>query len=257
MKCPFSKKIYKGGNLLVVPCGKCEICLDNRRRDYTVRLNKAYKDYISCYFVTLTFNDEQLPTDREGCIRKFQLYMKRLRKADKFKNKLKYFSVLERGDINKRFHWHQLLFVDSYICKEEVLKIITDYWQYGIVDVGYLKEGGISYLTKYLFKEDYKMLISRGLGFPEFTEKDIDKMVDGVHLNGFQYNTFNSSINKLRRTNRDLFHFYQDKKREKTMDYVQKIISGEIQEETPEESQKRYTKFMNDKNAKDGIYKIK
>lgn len=251
MKCPFMKRLRKDGTTRVVPCGKCEICKDNRRRDYTVRLNLAYQQHLSCFFITLTFAEENLPEDRENCIRLFQLYMKRLRKAGLLGKNVKYFSVLERGDINKRYHWHQLLFFEIPKTKEEVLQIIVDAWQYGIVDVGYLQPGGISYLTKYLFKDDYKMLVSRGLGYPSLEESSIQELVRGYKINGYQYSKPQSIVNKISRSNRELFHYYQEFKE----DYYNSKISPIRPLETREEALSRYQRYLDGKIAKDLVYR--
>lgn len=240
MKCPFTRVLMKDGLRREIPCGKCEVCLDNRRRDYTLRLNLAEKKYNSIYFITLTFNENELPFDRSECIRKFQLYMKRLRKSWPFNEKLKYFCVLERGDLNKRYHWHQILFSNCQATKEHILSILLDRWQYGIVDVGYLQPGGISYLTKYLFKDDYKMLISRGLGFPDFSspnsEQELERMVLGYHINGYQYTCGNSIKNKLNRESRLLFNLYR-----RLRDYRILLTANlSLEEKQPDYEYRRY-----------------
>lgn len=250
MRCPFTRVIQKDGIIREIPCGKCEICKDNRRRDYTVRLNLAKKQFLNHYFITLTFNEDELPTDRDGCIRKFQLYMKRLRKNINSRGVFKYFCVLEKGEIGGRYHWHQILFTNLKFSKEELRNVILDNWHYGIVDVGYLQEGGITYVCKYLFKEDYKMLISRGLGFPDFDEKSLDNLVNGYNINGYHYTVNQSIVNKLSRTNRELFHYYQEKRAELFKKRLADIITGKEKEESVEESHNRYIRYVIDKYSK-------
>ena len=259
MRCPFTRMI-KGTE---VPCGKCEICLDNRRRGYSVRLNNAMNDYNNVFFCTLTFRDELIADNklgfiepylnREQAIRCFQLFMKRFRKEKhliykekiQFAKLVKYFCVLEKGDLNHRFHWHMLLFTDLSINEEVMKQCILNSWQYGIVDVKIATSGSISYLTKYMFKDDYKMLISRGLGFGL---DNIEQYIRGsLNYNGFRYSVPASIISKIRRDNRDFYDDYFKPNRSKNLIEYQR----RQEKETKEQAINRYRRYLIDKNSKE------
>lgn len=262
MKCPFTL-IVKG---VEVPCGKCEICIDNRRRGYNVRLNNAMKEYNNVFFCTLTFRDELIADkklgfiepyiNREQAIRCFQLFMKRFRKDKhfifkeeiQFQKLVKYFCVLEKGDLNKRLHWHMLLFTNLSIDENIMKQCILNSWQYGIVDVKIATSGSISYLTKYMFKQDYKMLISRGLGFGL---DNIEQYIRGsVNYNGFQYAVPSSVISKLRRDYRDFYDNYFKPNREKNLLKYQ----SQQEIETKEQAINRYQRYLLDKKSKENKF---
>lgn len=48
----------------VVPCGSCGSCLSNRRNEWTFRLKEEFRAAKSAYFVTMTYNDDELPMIR-------------------------------------------------------------------------------------------------------------------------------------------------------------------------------------------------
>lgn len=60
-------------------------------------------------FITLTYDDEHLPTNYSVELRAFQLFMKKLRKSLGSK-KIRYFACGEYGDQTLRPHYHALIF---------------------------------------------------------------------------------------------------------------------------------------------------
>lgn len=66
MKCPSPVTIKNPNPLkkgyIAVPCGKCGACRKNRRASWTFRLTKEAKNSKNSFFVTLTYNDEEIPT---------------------------------------------------------------------------------------------------------------------------------------------------------------------------------------------------
>lgn len=96
------------------PCGKCLYCLEKRRVPWTVRLTHERRFWsrfgITTYFVTLTYDELNLPKDGVSK-RDIQLFLKRLRKyyASLESNPLKYFCVSEYGPTTHRAHYHLIL----------------------------------------------------------------------------------------------------------------------------------------------------
>ncbi len=93
------------------PCGQCQGCLTNRKQLFTHRIILESHGHDQNSFITLTYNDENLPKNEQGIAtlrkRDHQLFIKRLR--DKIPHKLRYYSVGEYGtagtrDINPHFH---------------------------------------------------------------------------------------------------------------------------------------------------------
>lgn len=113
-------------NYISVPCGKCPICLSNRKRDWVFRLKKEMSNCDSSYFVTLTYDDDHLPRDGLLCKRDVQLFLKRLRKYI-YPFKVRYFYVGEYGDETMRPHYHLLLF--NFPHEFDLKCALRDTWQ--------------------------------------------------------------------------------------------------------------------------------
>lgn len=141
-----SKILLKTG--LIVPCGKCPICLANRRQEWVFRLRVEHEQCVWSCFVTLTYDDEHLPGDYSVHKRDVQLFLKRLRKK---KHKFRYFVVAEYGDHTHRPHYHGLFFFD-YSPSPSIYDDITNAWSNGFIRFGDVEEGSIVYCTKYCLK---------------------------------------------------------------------------------------------------------
>jgi hypothetical protein len=112
-------------------CRKCLPCRLNIAREKSVRAFHEAKTHEFNIFLTLTYNDENLKSDRLD-YRDFQLFMKSLRERqyrgmtkDEIKeNAITYMVTGEYGELNKRPHWHAIIF--NYRPKDAKLKYITD-----------------------------------------------------------------------------------------------------------------------------------
>lgn len=62
----------------------------------------------SC-FITLTYDDQHVPTDYSVKLRDWQLFLKKLRKSLR-SQKIRFFACGEYGDTNLRPHYHALIF---------------------------------------------------------------------------------------------------------------------------------------------------
>lgn len=114
-----------GTQQISIPCGKCIGCRLDYSRTWADRMiaeSMYHKDNI---FLTLTYDDENLPACREGSEihplvkRDIQLFMKSLRKK-LYPAKCRFFAAGEYGSINMRPHYHLILFN----CKLEDLKLL-------------------------------------------------------------------------------------------------------------------------------------
>lgn len=138
------------------PCGKCLYCLEKRRLPWTVRLTHERRYWsrfgIPTYFVTLTYDEANLPKDGVSK-RDIQLFMKRLRKSYNSleDNKLKYFCASEYGPTTHRAHYHLILFGLNRNLST-ALRIISNSWNKGFVKVSRVKPARIKYVTKYSTK---------------------------------------------------------------------------------------------------------
>lgn len=91
-----------------LPCGKCVGCRLEYSRQWAVRCMHEAQMHEANSFITLTFNEENIPGDQS--IRKdhLQRFFKRLRKNTGVK--FKYFACGEYGDQNHRPHYHAVIF---------------------------------------------------------------------------------------------------------------------------------------------------
>ena len=65
---------------VTVPCGQCIGCRLERSRQWAIRCTHEASLWEKNCFITLTYNDENLPKDGSLDVTHFQKFMKRLRK---------------------------------------------------------------------------------------------------------------------------------------------------------------------------------
>lgn len=162
--------------LLFVPigCGVCIECCRKKMREWQTRLNEEIRENPQCYFVTLTFSEENLD---KLCKEKKQSesnyiasvavrrFLERYRKKNK--KSFKHWLITELGqeeERTERIHLHGIIWGD--------IKEIKQHWKYGIFDIGdYCNEKTINYIIKYITKIDTKhkgfkpqIFCSKGIG---------------------------------------------------------------------------------------------
>lgn len=149
---------------MIVPCGKCFTCRSKYRLSWQLRLQHELLSYnYNAMFLTLTYNDDNLP-DNETLVKKdVQNFIKRLRK---FYNdvKIRYFAVGEYGTEKHRPHYHLIIY--GLKAPEQKKKSILNWkygkfleekiWKKGYTFVGYVDSKCISYVSKYILKEFVK-----------------------------------------------------------------------------------------------------
>lgn len=144
--------IYKQN--VTVPCGKCFNCKRTKVQQWVFRLLEEDKVSSSSYFITLTYNTENLPWSKEGLptLKKddLQKYWKRLRKLEK-DVKIKYYAVGEYGSLTFRPHYHAIVYNVSNTAN------IREAWKLagrplGNVHIGNVKGESVAYVCKYIDK---------------------------------------------------------------------------------------------------------
>jgi len=170
-----------------VPCGKCNFCLQMKQSQWAFRLNQELKKAKTASFLTLTYDDENIPTNQGQQTlskRDLQLFFKKLRKYDAKKANLqrlksiqdkrspkirvkgheipesgynpkewpniKYYTVGEYGTKTKRPHYHSIMFNMKPETKEQLPEI----WNQGHVKVGTVTPQSIAYVTKYVINKE-------------------------------------------------------------------------------------------------------
>lgn len=172
-----------------VPCGRCLECLKLRVNSWYVRLMNEKDHSDSAYFVTYTYDEENLPFTENGLMeinyKDHQDFMKRLRKNHQ--KTIKYFTVGEYGEKTFRPHFHSIIFNANP-------KIIEETWNKGNVHVGDVRSESVYYTLKYALKRATKIkksdpwddrslekaLMSKGLGKNLITPQMIKHYKDDV-----------------------------------------------------------------------------
>lgn len=145
-----------------VPCGKCIGCRLERSRQWAIRcIHEASLHEDNC-FITLTYNDENLPEDGSVNVEHFQKFMKRLRKHFQDK-KIRFFHCGEYGDQNERPHYHAILFNvdfdDKKLYKNDnntrtyTSETLERLWPFGFCIIGGVTFESAAYVARYITKK--------------------------------------------------------------------------------------------------------
>jgi hypothetical protein len=171
----------KDGRKIPVPCGKCVECLKDFQNQWTFRLEQEMKNCLCPVFVTLTYNDEHLPTYydcEDGCLRSklvksdLQKFMKRFRKnAGELADGCRFFAIGEYGSKYDRSHYHVVLMCPNARRTNDIRKVVEKSWHLGFSKVRYCTSTQVKYVTKYMNKLDRRphlvkpfRTMSRGIG---------------------------------------------------------------------------------------------
>lgn len=166
-----------GDKLIMIPCGECEACIEQRTKSWAVRCCLEAAQYDDNCFVTLTYNPSSLP--KEGVILKdVQRFIKNLR--NEYGSGIRYFGAAEYGSLG-RAHYHIILFnffpkdaqcltlnpYGGFYYKSKSLeklwrsaKKLKDgkYHQLGFVSVGDVSYNSCAYVARYCLKKIKKEL---------------------------------------------------------------------------------------------------
>lgn len=158
-------------NYTEIPCKKCIGCRLDYSREWANRGFLEAQHWQQNYFITLTYNDENLPENGSLEPEEFTNFIKRLRKrmADKriqFDG-IRFMGCGEYGEERGRPHYHIILFncqlpVDSFYQPRIINKntywqnhIIEKCWTKGISNVSDVTWNNIAYTARYITKKIY------------------------------------------------------------------------------------------------------
>ena len=143
-----------------VPCGQCSGCRLERSRQWAVRIMHEAQMHDSSLFLTLTYDDDHVPSD--GSLRKkdLQKFWKRLRK--KVPGKIRYYAVGEYGDNTQRPHYHACVFNVDFEDKAPISvgatnlynsSVLDSIWKQGFTTIGELTFDSAAYVARYCMKK--------------------------------------------------------------------------------------------------------
>ncbi len=153
----------------VFGCGQCLPCRISKRREWTHRMMLESMLHEESTFVTLTYNDENLPHGGQLDPVHVQNWLKYLRKA-LYPQKVRFYLVGEYGDETMRPHYHVALFGVG----KESEEAIKETWSHGFVQVGTLTCHSAQYIAGYVTKKMNKPGDCRlGIRYPEFARMSL------------------------------------------------------------------------------------
>lgn len=156
----------------VFPCGNCPVCRMKYRKQMAVRIymEKCIEKPFKSYFITLTYNEQNLPTIAgRPCFDKYHIsrFLDSVRhRLRLFGLTLRYFGTCEYGEEGFRPHYHFIMFLyrsgDTFSENVQVFRdrhffnkeIVGRYWQYGFTYDGTVTGESIMYCTAYALKDD-------------------------------------------------------------------------------------------------------
>lgn len=147
---------------LQIPCNTCMGCRLERARQWAVRMRHESKLYDNNCFITLTYDNANVPQDFSLNLHHWQLFMKRLRKS--LPQRIRFFACGEYGDENLRPHYHAILFnhdfhdkkLHSYNKQKQPIytsQNLLDVWQLGHVTTQDVTFKSCSYVARYVTKK--------------------------------------------------------------------------------------------------------
>ena len=189
------------------PCGKCFECRSKRVREWSFRIAMEASLYEKNCFVTLTYDDKHLPSDKKIHYEDVQKFLKRLRKKIGY---VRFFACGEYGARFARPHYHIILF--GY-CPDDLVyfftdnqgdniyqsSFISDIWKQGYITVGVnLNIKTAKYCAKYLQKgvdPCLRMSLKPGIGWQAF---DLSALAsDKIYIDGSYIKIPNYFLRKL------------------------------------------------------------
>lgn len=158
-KIVFNKKDAYGDLKVTVPCGQCLGCRIDRSKAWALRcMHEVSLNSDNC-FITLTYDDNHLPSGNTLVKADFQKFMKRVRKNNPDK-KIRYFHCGEYGDNSGRPHYHAIVFghdfrdTINYLGeRDSISDELSKLWDKGIHFVGDANYDSARYVASYIFKK--------------------------------------------------------------------------------------------------------
>lgn len=162
-----------------VPCGRCRACRIRRSSEWTIRLEHEFH-YFNNHgmFVTLTYDDYNVPADYGLRKQDLQNFFKRLRKRLEGR-KIKYFACGEYGTKTARPHYHCIILGLDF-CNDNDHNIIFKSWdrcEWSKIrkqkSIGFVSRNSIRYTCDYIQKkffngDEVSMWLHYGYREPEF-----------------------------------------------------------------------------------------
>lgn len=151
---------------VTLPCGGCIGCRLDKARDWANRIMHEKQFHQLSTFVTLTYEDAQLPKNGSLDLRHTQLFLKRLRKfhSQNNQNPIRFFLCGEYGETTFRPHYHAILFGVDFSDKRKHSENgqghilyrsnkLNELWGHGHCLTGQVTNQSAEYVARYCMKK--------------------------------------------------------------------------------------------------------
>lgn len=160
LKRDLAKQNYK---TIELPCGQCVGCRLERSRQWAIRCTHEAQLHQNNTYVTLTYDDDNIPEHGSLKYRDFQLFMKRTRKA-RTGELVRFYMCGEYGEKKQRPHYHACIFnfapSDGKPWKKNATghtlytsKELTQLWGLGHASYGAVTFESAAYVARYIMKK--------------------------------------------------------------------------------------------------------
>jgi hypothetical protein len=174
-----SKKGVDGS--LELPCGQCIGCRLERSRQWAMRCLHESSLYEDNSFITLTYDESNLPAGGSLNYPDFQRFMKRLRKNSK--RPVRFYMGGEYGESTLRPHFHACLFGFDFSDKvyfrksasgEKIYtsKFLESLWPFGLSSIGNVTFQSAAYIARYCVQKVTGDAADLHYSCPEFVDED-------------------------------------------------------------------------------------
>lgn len=154
-----SEQTYHKQEPMTIPCGQCTGCRSEYSRQWALRNMHEASLYQNNCFITLTYNEENLPQNNSLDKKAFPKFIRSLRQKNKG-TKIRYYACGEYGDHFGRPHYHAILFNyyphDTVHLKKQLYtsKSISEAWlNKGHASVGMVTFQSAAYVSNYVQKK--------------------------------------------------------------------------------------------------------
>lgn len=168
------ERLNTGKRIILAPCGHCPQCKRNKSREWSIRLSHENSYSRHAYFITLTYSDDNLPSNGSIDMEEVSKFIKRVREDEctfgntrKKAHNVKYYAVGEYGSVESRPHYHLLVFSDTDCVSREA---VNSWWKLGRSSVDPVSVSSICYVAGYVDKKiygnDFEFYKERGISPP-------------------------------------------------------------------------------------------
>lgn len=150
---------------MTIACGGCIGCRLSHGQEWMSRIihEASLYDPDEVWFITLTYNGENMPYGQDLVYRHIQLFNKRLRKKHPDK-KIRFYCVGEYGEKHLRPHWHIIYFGLPLLDRRPIVRrghgrwdyesdLITETWGKGYTQVAEVTPASAAYVARYALKK--------------------------------------------------------------------------------------------------------